>query len=51
MVFGRNKAIIWNPMLAMISKKPYSTVPNGNLINRIDVASYSIRARGFISIT
>lgn len=45
MEFGRNKAI-GTPMLAMISTKTYSIVPNGNLTNRIDVASYSIKPEG-----
>lgn len=51
MAFGGNKAINWNLMLAVISNKPCSTVPNGNLINRTDVASWSIRARVVLKIT
>lgn len=50
MVFGRNKAT-GTPMWATMSTKPYSTVPICNLTNRIDVASYSLRARGFLNIT
>ena len=42
MAFGRNEAINWNPLLAMISHKPCPTVPNGNLTNRIGVSSWSI---------
>lgn len=44
MVLGRNEAINWNPMLAMISNKLCSIFPNGSVINRTDDASESIRA-------
>lgn len=51
MVLGRNEAINWNPMLAVISSKPCSIFPNGNLINRTDVASETTRAREGLKIT
>lgn len=38
-------------MLAMISNKPRSTLPSGNLINRRHVAFYSIRATEVLNIT